>query len=161
MSTTEVSAPNWLAYLPKALQKRLQGRHTLLAILNNSGWLFLDKLLRLGLGVVVGAWVARYLGPSQFGELAYALAYIALFQAIANLGLDGITVRDLSQNKAEAHSLLGTVFALRLGVGVLCWLSAVIGMAWLNGPQDRSVVLTALVGSGLIFQAADTVDLWF
>lgn len=161
MSTAEVSAPTWLAYLPKALQKRLQGRQTLLAILNNSGWLFLDKLLRLGLGVVVGVWVARYLGPSQFGELAYALAYIALFQAIANLGLDGITVRDLSQNKAEAHSLLGTVFALRLSVGVLCWLSAVIGMAWLNGPQDRSVVLAALVGSGLVFQVADTVDLWF
>ncbi len=161
MSTNEVSVPTWIAYLPKALQKRLQGRQTLLAILNNSGWLFLDKLLRLGLNVVVGVWVARYLGPSQFGELAYALAYIALFQAIANLGLDGITVRDLSQKKAEAHSLLGTVFALRLSVGVLCWLSAVIGMAWLNGPQDRSVILAVLVGSGLVFQAADTVDLWF
>ena len=88
-----------------------------IAILKNSSWLFTDKLLRLGLGVLVGAWVARYLGPLEFGELAFALAYIALFQSIANLGLDGIAVRDITQNESEAHSLLGTVFILRLCAG--------------------------------------------
>ena len=153
--------PAWLAFLPKAVQKSLHGRDSILLILNNSGWLFLDKLLRLGLGVVIGAWVARYLGPSEFGVLAYVLAYIALFQAVANLGLDGITVRDISQHKVEANNLLGTVFILRLGAGVVCWLTAIIGMAWLNGWEDRSVQLTALVGGILIFQPADTVDLWF
>lgn len=153
--------PAWLSFLPKAVQKSLHGRDNILLILNNSGWLFLDKLLRLGLGVVIGAWVARYLGPSEFGELAYVLAYIALFQAVANLGLDGITVRDVSQHKVEASNLLGTVFALRLGAGVVCWLTAIIGMVWLNGWEDRSVQLTALVGGILIFQPADTVDLWF
>lgn len=153
--------PVWLAYLPKAVQQRLHGRDNLLLILNNSGWLFLDKLLRLGLTVIVGIWVARYLGPAEFGELAYALACIAFFQAIANLGLDGITVRDLSQNKIDAPKLLGTVFILRLLVGVLCWLAAILLMGLLNGWQDRSVLLILLIGSVLVFQAADTVDLWF
>ena len=132
-----------------------------IAILKNSSWLFTDKLLRLGLGVLVGAWVARYLGPLEFGELAFALAYIALFQSIANLGLDGIAVRDITQNESEAHSLLGTVFILRLCAGFFCWLSAVVGVALLKGFFDQSVLLTALVGSSLVFQAADTVDLWF
>lgn len=154
-------SPNWLALLPKALQRRLHGRHNLLAILQNSGWLLLDKLLRLALGLLVGAWVARYLGPAQYGELAYVLAYIALFQAVATLGLDGIVVRDIAQNKAHANTVLGTAFALRLGVGVICWLTAVSSMAWLNGINDRSVALTALAGGSLVFQAADTVDLWF
>jgi PST family polysaccharide transporter len=132
-----------------------------LAILQNSGWLFLDKMLRLALGLLVGAWVARYLGPAQYGELAYVLAYIAFFQAVATLGLDGIVVRDIAQNKDQANTVLGTAFALRLGVGVICWLTAIGSMACLNGVHDRSVVLTALAGGGLVFQAADTVDLWF
>ena len=151
----------WIACLPKVLQERLRGRHNLLAILHNSGWLFLDKLLRLGIGLIVGAWVARYLGPAQYGDLAYAIAYVALFQAIANLGLDGIVVRDISQNSEQANTVLGTVFVMRLGAGVLCWISAVGVMAWLNGLHDRSVMLTALAGGVLIFQFADTVDLWF
>lgn len=155
------ASPGWFSYLPKVLQKSLDGRVNLLVILSNSGWLFLDKLLRLGLSVVVGIWIARYLGPSVFGELAYVLTYIVLFQAIANLGLDGITVREISQNKAEANNLLGTVFVLRLIAGSFCWVSAIIAMGSINGWHDRSVLLTALVGSSLIFQSSDTIDLWF
>jgi O-antigen/teichoic acid export membrane protein len=150
-----------LALMLKALQTHLHGRHDLMAILHNSGWLFLDKAFRMGIGLVVGAWLARYLGPSQFGELAYVLAYIAFFQAITNLGIDGIVVREIAQNKLQASAVLGTVFALRLGIGMLCWLLAVSGMAWLHGFSDPSVALTALAGGALIFQAADTVDLWF
>jgi O-antigen/teichoic acid export membrane protein len=156
-----MSQPSWLSLLPKSLQQHLRDRNNLLAVLQNSGWLLLDKMLRLALALLVGAWVARYLGPAQYGELAYVLAYIAFFQAVATLGLDGIVVRDISQDKDQANTVLGTAFALRLGVGVLCWIAAIGSMAWLNGLHDRSVVLTALAGGSLVFQAADTVDLWF
>ena len=153
--------PGWLTLLPEGLQQRLRGRHNLLAVLQNSGWLLLDKMLRLALGLLVGAWVARYLGPTQYGELAYVLAYIAFFQAIATLGLDGIVVRDIAKNRDSANTVLGTAFALRLGIGFLCWTVAIASMAWLNGANDRSVLLTALAGGSLVFQAADTIDLWF
>lgn len=161
MHATAMPTPTWLTLLPKALQQRLAGRHNLLAVLQNSGWLLLDKVLRLSLSLLVGAWVARYLGPAQYGELAYVLAYIAFFQAVATLGLDGIVVRDIAQNKYYANTVLGTAFAMRLGVGFVCWIAAIGSMAWLNGVNDRSVVLTALAGGSLVFQAADTVDLWF
>lgn len=109
----------------------------------------------------MGAWVARFLGPAEFGELAYVLAYIAFFQSIAVLGLDGILVREITQNTKRAQELLGTAFAMRLCMGAVCWLGSVGGMAWQNGIADRSVILTALAGGSLVFQAADTVDLWF
>ncbi len=159
--TPKPPLPTLLALLPKQAQARLYGRANLLAVLQNSGWLLLDKILRMGLGLLVGAWVARYLGPAQFGELAYVLAFIAFFQAVTSLGLDGIVVRDIAQHKERANTILGTAFVLRLGTGVVCWLIAVGSMAWLNGLQDRSVVLTALAAGSLVFQAADTVDLWF
>lgn len=139
----------------------LANRPNLLAVIKNSSWLLFDKLMRMLLGLLVGAWVARYLGPAQYGELAYALAYIAFFQAVANLGMDGIVVRDIARDQSQAGQILGTAFALRLATGVLCWLVAVLGMAWSNGWQDRSVAIVALVGASLIFQSADTIDLWF
>ncbi|MEX5793524.1 hypothetical protein AB6H32_21200 [Providencia hangzhouensis] len=48
--------------------------------MSNSSWLLLDKFVRMGLGLAVSAWVARYLGPTQYGELAYVLAYLAFFK---------------------------------------------------------------------------------
>ena len=141
-------------------RQRLAGGE-LKVIAHNSAWLLLERALRLGLGVVVSAWVARYLGPELFGELAYALAFIAFFQVLANLGLDGILVRDIARDPSQAPQLLGTALALRTTVGVLCWLIATVSMVWLHGMQDRGVALVACVGAVLVFQAADTVDLWF
>ncbi len=103
---SDLSNPAWLRFLPSALRCRLNGRPALLAIIHNSSWLLFDRLVRLLLGLFVGVWVARYLGPAQFGELAYVLAYISLFQAIVSLGLDGIVVRDIAQAKSPAAEIL-------------------------------------------------------
>lgn len=131
------------------------------AVTANSGWLLFDKLTRSLLGLLVGAWVARHLGPTQFGLLAYVLAFIALFQAIANLGADAIIVRDIAQHPDSAPEILGTALGLRAGFGVLCWAVAVGCVAALNADAPRTILMAAIVGSVLVFQASDTVDLWF
>lgn len=156
-----ITDPVWLRLLPAPLRAKLAGRANLLAVINNSSWLLFDKLIRMTLGLLVGAWVARYLGPTQFGELAFVLSYLAFFQAIALLGMDGIIVRDIARDKTNAGKILGTAFMLRLGTGIVCWLVAVGCMAWSNGWQDDSVWITALAGGSLVFQASDTIDLWF
>lgn len=161
--------PLWLRVLPAFLRQRLAGRQNLLAVLRNSGWLVFDKFMRGLLTLLVGAWVARYLGPQQFGELSFVLAYLAMFQSLAYLGLDSVVVRniariqhsDLSEEIKKNHTgeLLGTVFSIRLLSGLVFWLLAVVGMWYFTTP--RNALLTALAGAGLVFQAADTVDLWF
>lgn len=143
----------WRLYLSERLV--LQG------IVKNSSWLLLDKAVRFLVVFLVGAWVARYLGPRQYGELAYTIAYIAFFQAIAGLGLDGIVVRDVARDKSKAPEILGTTFVLRLCAGLLCWLSAICLSAVLHREENNNILITALVGASLIFQAADTIDLWF
>lgn len=141
------------------MRRRIEGRPGFAAVLRNSAWLLFDKLIRMAVGLAVGALIARYLGASQFGELAYALAYIAFFGAIANLGIDGIVVREIAKDKSAAPRILGTAFALRLALGTACWIVAITGMV-LRGDAN-SAWLTALAGASLVFQAADTVDLWF
>lgn len=153
--------PLWVKFLPPFIAHRLDGRVGIVSIIHNSSWLMLDKLTRLLFGLLVGAWVARHLGPAQYGELAYALAYIAFFQALATLGLDGLVVRDISNAPNDAGKILGSVFFIRSMFGFICWLSAVVCMALINGIDSRSVVLTAVAGGALVFQAADTIDLWF
>ena len=155
------SQPLWLKFLPKTLALKFINKKELVAVINNSAWLLFDKLVRLLLGLLVSAWVARYLGPAQFGELSYVLAYLAFFQTVSILGMDGIIVRDIARDNNKAGEILGTAFVLRLAVGTVCWLIAVGGMIIVNGWQDRSVYITALAGAILIFQAVDTIDLWF
>lgn len=158
---TNSADPGWLRLLPIPLRNKLEGQTSVHTLIHNSGWLFVDKIVRMALGLLVGVWMARYLGPAQYGELSYVLTYIAFFQVVASLGMDGIVVREISHNCEQAGQILGSAFVLRILAGSLCWLLAVGWMAGVNGFQDRSVWLTALAGLTLVFQAVDTIDLWF
>jgi len=72
-----------LSILPSSLGKRLATPG-----IANTCWLFADRLLRMGVGLLVGVWVARYLGPAGYGLLSFAGSYVMLFSALAFLGLN-------------------------------------------------------------------------
>jgi len=151
----------WAKYLPDILQEWLDGRQQLQKTIGNTGWLLFDRIVRMGIGVIVSAWVARYLGPAQFGLLAYVISFLAFFQVIANLSIDGFIVRDIAQKPEETPLVLGTALWLRLVFGSLSWALAVLCMYLFHPEDNQLILLTAIVGATLVFQASDTVDLWF
>src|SRR5438132_9740832 len=85
----------WARLLPAGVRTRLGASANLQNILGNLGWLMADRILRLGVGLIVGIWVARYLGPERFGIYNYAIAFVAMFSVLATLGLESIVVRDM------------------------------------------------------------------
>jgi O-antigen/teichoic acid export membrane protein len=126
----------------------------------NSAWLIGERLIRALLGLLVGAWVARQLGPANFGAMAYVLAYVALFMPLATLSADAIVVRNIAQEPEQASQTLGSLLVLRVSSGLLLWLLSVSGMAAVSR-DARLTALTAIAGGLLLCQAADVVDLWF
>jgi O-antigen/teichoic acid export membrane protein len=151
----------WTRYLPAIMREFLGGRIVLQKTIGNTGWLLVDKVLRMIIGLTVGAWVARYLGPAQFGVLAYVMSFIAFFMVIANLQTDGFIVRDIAQDPENAPVILGTALWLRTTFGVVSWGVAIVFMFLLHPEDSNLILLTAIVGATLVFQASDTVDLWF
>lgn len=150
-----------LRLLPGVVRSALEGRQELRQIIGNTGWLFADKLMRMGVGLLVSVWVARYLGPAQFGMLSYATAFVALFGALATLGLDGIVVRELVRKPGDSREILGSAFALRLAGGLLALLMAVAVVSWLRHGEQPLRWLVAIIAAGAVFQAFDVIDFWF
>lgn len=145
----------------RTLKQILSTRPQLLVVARNAAWLVLDRFVRLALALTMGAWVARYLGPAHFGELSYAITLIAFFQGISNLGADGIAVRDIARSPEKAPLILGTLIRLRLVCGLVCWALA-SALVYILRPDDlTALALVALIGASLVFQCAETVDLWF
>jgi polysaccharide transporter, PST family len=151
----------WTKYLPRPIRQQIEGRHNLQKIIGNTGWLFADKVVRMGVGVLVVVWIARYLGPEQFGLLNYATAFVALFATIASLGLEGIVVRDIVRSPEQKDEILGTAFLLRL-IGALLTLILTAACASLIRPGDTLTQwLVVIIAAGTIFQSFDTIDYWF
>jgi len=64
--------------------------------------------------LLVGAWVARYLGPDQFGLLSYIVAFVSLFVPLGKLGFDGIVVRNVARDKEDINVLINSAIACKL-----------------------------------------------
>jgi O-antigen/teichoic acid export membrane protein len=151
----------WLAYLPPLVRAKLEGRFKFQKTLSNTGWLFFDKIFRMGVGLFVGAWVARYLGPEQYGLFSYACAFVALFSAIATLGLDGIVVRNIVSDPSCMEETLGTAFVLKLLGGLATLLLTIGSIIFLRHGERLVYWLVGITAAGMIFQAFDTIDFWF
>jgi len=136
----------------------LRERRVLLRIAGNSAWLLGEQLLRAVLGAIVGAMVARHLGPGSFGTLSIVFAYLMLFGSISGLGIGGILVRDLIREPAMTPRILGTALGLRLGASLLVWVAGVgIVMALDTSPYELTMLL-AVASGALLFQSADVID---
>ncbi len=130
-------------------------------IIANSAWLLADKILRLGSALFVGVWVARYLGPEQFGLFNYAVAFVSLFGTLATLGLDSIIVRDIVREPSCKDEILGTAFVLKLISGIATLLLTIGTISLLRPNDNLTRWLVAIMAAGLILQSFDIIDFWF
>jgi len=127
---------------------------------SNTGWLVFEKVFASTISFAVGIYVVRFLGPTNFGMLSYAISFVSLFAGIAALGLDGIVIRDLVRYKEDRDDLLGTSFLLKL-LGALLTI-VIISLVILWTPQDRSAnLLILLIAFASVFKSIFVIDLYF
>jgi O-antigen/teichoic acid export membrane protein len=151
----------WTRYLPAFIRQRLEGRHDLLKAVGNTGWLIVDNIVRMGVGLLVSIWVTRYLGPEKFGLLSYASAFLILFTPAATLGLEGIVIRDIARDPLRRDEILGSAFFLKLVGGIATIILALVAITVLR-PTDRFMQLLVFIASiGTIFQSLGVIDYWF
>ncbi|MBD1885632.1 flippase [Microcoleus vaginatus] len=130
-------------------------------VLNNIAWLFTDQILQMGLGLFVGLWVARYLGPTQFGLLNYALAFVSLFSSVATMGLGTLVVRNIARDPECKNETLGTAFGLQFTGGCITLLLSVTVIALLKPNDTLTRWLVGIIAAGTIFNAFEAINFWF
>lgn len=130
-------------------------------LFSNIAWLFADRVVRLGVGLLVGVWLARYLGPADFGLLNYVMAVTALFTTIGALGLNEIVVRDLVSQPEEAGTTLGTAMLLQVAGGILAFVAAMGTIVVMRPGEPYTWAIMALFAISLLGQCGDTMRAWF
>lgn len=147
--------------MPSFIRKKVEHSQDLRKIIGNINWLTFENIFRNLIGLFVFAWVARYLGPGQFGLMNYALAFVALFSALATLGLDNITIRNIVSDSEKKGEYLGSTLLLKFIGSLIMLIVSVIGI-FLIEPGDTLVQLfVIIIALGYIFKSFDTIDLWF
>jgi len=148
-------------YLPAFVKNKLERNPHLHAVISNTGWMAGDKIVRMAVGLLIGIWMARYLGPARYGEFSYALAFAFIFSPIAMLGLDEIVVRKLVRDTTKRDEILGSVFVLMLGGGLAVFALASAAICLARPGDSLMHLLVAIMTAGTVFQAFLAIEFWF
>lgn len=104
----------------------------------------LGKVGTAGLGLIISAILARYLGPEGMGTFTFVLVFVTLFGTLGDWGLSLITVREASKNPEAAADIIGNVLVIRTLLATVAAVLSVITIHLLPyGPDIRFYVSLA------------------
>lgn len=144
-----------------ALLDAVRHRDDVRRIVNNVGWLLFDRIVRLGVGLVVGVWIARYLGPQPFGVMSYALAFVGLLSSVATLSLGEIVVRDLVREPGTAGATMGSALALQAIGGAVAFGVTLLAIGYARPDDEISRSAVTILAMLLLVKAVEVVRYWF
>ena len=126
----------------------------------NTSWLLGERILRMGVSLFVGIYVARFLGPEKFGLLSYTVSFVWLFSSLASFGLHNILVRELVQSPEQRNNLLGTVFWLKV-FGTFVMATAITAVLQFFEEDQQTYWMIVLIALGFLFQTTNVIELCF
>lgn len=133
-------------------------------IFRNSAWLVFDQVFRLSFRFFVGAWVARYLGVLQFGQLNFALSIVEIASALFDIkSLNQFVVRDLTLEPESQDEVIGTAFYIQVfGAAVAIFLVLFANFFLIeNDHEAYGSVLVIIFMIGSVFRIFSVLDAWF
>ncbi len=135
-------------------------KNSLKIYFENITWLLIEKFVRLIFSLFVSVWLIRYLGPTKFGEYNYSISYVYLFGAIASLGLDGLVIKELVDNRYSSNSLLGTTFVLKFCGSILALCFIFFSLFFLDLDTELYKIIL-IVSINNFLQLFNSIELFF
>jgi polysaccharide transporter, PST family len=104
--------------------------------------------------------MARYLGPQQFGQISFAIAFVALFSGFSNLGLDTVIIRNLVRTPDSTEEILGSAWVLKFVGSCSALLLATVAIVLVRPGDTLSIWLVCLSAGAFLFQSVDIIEMW-
>ncbi len=138
------------------IASHFQISETKMKVFRNLYWAVLGKVVILLGSLLVGIFVARYLGPEQYGLMNYVISYVALFQVFATFGLDDIEIREESKSEQDRDVIIGTAFTLKC-ILALITIVLVIGTALIFETDRFTQVMISVYSLSILLNSFNVV----
>lgn len=129
------------------------------AIITNALWLMLERVSLSLSGIFVSIYVARYLGPAQFGALNYLLATIAIVVPLVQLGADSIIFNRVARRPPSGIRLMLASMRLRRRLFLVVALPMLIWSYFSQPPAGQLMTLLLLISA--YFSIQDVYKIYY
>ena len=123
-------------------------------------WMFGYRALRLGSGFILGAWLARHLGPEDFGILGYSIALVAMINTIAGMGIWDIVVSKVVQEPSKTNSILGAALCIHLTSGLIGYAFLLFIVFKVHSDNELIILVASTLGLTIVLSAHQVIKMW-
>jgi len=121
--------------------------NTVQRLLKNTLALSATSFLRLGVGLALTVYIARALGPAFLGKYALLIAYINIFQLLAEAGIPRLVTREVARQPGEANRFFWNALAVQTGCSLAAAAAMIAVVEILHYPADTTLMLYLATGS--------------
>lgn len=127
----------------------------------NTSWIMIEHITSMVITFLATVFVARYLGPEDFGILAYAISLIGLFTVFGHMGLSGLVVRELVKQPDKHAQVLGTSLDLKY-IGIIIGFLILVVFIFLSEEVfSNTFWIIFIVALSMLFNPFQVLDFWF
>lgn len=131
-------------------------------VINNAMWIIGCKIVQALLGLIVNILTARYLGPSNYGLINYAISLAAFLTPVMKLGLDSIAVQEIVNSKDEDEgAILGTIIFLTCIASIVSIVALAAFVMVANPGETTTHIVCYIYSLILFFYALELIQYWF
>ncbi len=112
--------------------------------IKSAGWIVGTRILSLAISLASMFYIARTLGPQNFGELNYAISLVNMLAFFAAIAGGTIICRDLVKTPTARDRILGTAFVLSMA-GVLITVLLAILLTFILPHSDITFFVVGLL----------------
>ena len=130
-------------------------------VVKNASWIIVGKIIQMILSLFIGLLTARYLGPSNYGLISYAAAYVSFFTCFCTLGINSVIVKELIDNPGEQGMVIGTSLTLRLISTILSAIMILCIVLIVDAGETETILVVLFSSIGVIFHIMEVFNYWF
>lgn len=130
-------------------------------VLKNASWIIVCKAAQALIALVITTISARYLGPSNYGLLHYAISVVSFAVPVAQLGLRNVLVEEIVSHPEREGESLGTTLGMSVVSSLFCVAGCLVFVSVVNTGEQDTLIVCALYGVSLIFQMTEMIQCWY
>lgn len=130
-------------------------------ILKNATWIIACKIVQSILSFIIGTLTVRYLGPSNYGVITYAVSVVSFLLPIMQLGLNNTLVKEFIRNPNNEGEILGTALIMNIVSSLFSMVGAIVFVSIANAGERETIIVCALYSLVLLFQGTEITVYWF
>jgi O-antigen/teichoic acid export membrane protein len=127
--------------------------------LKNTGWMFGGRVFSLVVSLFVSIFIARKLGPEQYGTLNFIISFVSI-AGFTLFAIDSLLIKKLNNEPENTNKILGSALLIKLINSFFTIIASTVAALFFAHNQSTTFLIL-IYSTFSIFQSFNIVDFYF